>query len=45
MYVPFRMALRSVEEIEVILDTFLCMLHSTASVVTSDTDLVRVNRF
>ena len=39
------MALRSVEEIEVILDTFLCMLHTTASVVTGDTDVVRVNRF
>ena len=39
------MALRSVEEIEVILDTFLCMLHSTASAVTGDTDVMRVNRF
>ena len=39
------MALRSVEEIEVILDTFLCMLHSTASAVTGDADVVRVNRF
>ena len=39
------MALRSPEEIEVILDSFLCTLHSTASVVTADTDVVRVNRF
>ena len=31
------MALRSVEEIEVILDTFLCTLYSTASAVTGDT--------
>ena len=30
------MAVRYVEEIEAILDTFLCTLHSTASAVTSD---------
>ena len=42
---PFRMALRPGDEIEVILDGFLCTLHSTASAVTTDTDVVRVNRF
>ena len=39
------MPLRSVEETEVILDTFLCTMHSTASAVTGDTDVMRVNRF
>ena len=41
----FRMALRPADEIEVILDSFLCTLHSTASAVTANTDVVRVNRF
>ena len=39
------MALRPVDEIEVILDSFLITLHCTASAVTADTDVVRVNRF
>ena len=39
------MALRPVDKIEVILDSFLCTLQSTASAVAADTDVVRVNRF
>ena len=39
------MALRPVDEIAVILESFQCTLHSTVSVVRQDTDVVRVNRF
>ena len=39
------MALRPVADIEGILDSFLCTLHTTVSVVQVDTDHVRVNRF
>ena len=39
------MALRPVADIEVILDSFLCTLHTTVSAVQADTDPVRVNRF
>ena len=38
------MALRHVDEIEVMLDSFLITLHCTASTVTLDTDIVKVNR-
>ena len=43
--VPFRMALRPVDEIAVILKSFQCTLHPTVSAVRQDTDVVRVNRF
>ena len=43
--VPFRMALRPVDEIAVILESFQCSLHSTVSAIRQDTDVVRVNRF
>ena len=43
--VPFRMALRPMDEIAVILENFQCMLHSTVSAIRQDTDVVRVNRF
>ena len=39
------MALRPVDEIAVILESFQCTLHSTVSAVRQDTDVVRVNRF
>ena len=39
------MALRPIDEIAVILDSFQCTLHSTVSVVRQNTDVVRVNRF
>ena len=43
--VPFRMALRPMDEIAVILENFQCMLHSIVSAVRQDTDVVRMNRF
>ena len=43
--VPFRRALRPVGEIEVILDSFICSLHTTVSAVRADTNVVRINRF
>ena len=43
----FRMAMpiMLVLEIDVVLDSFICTVHATLSVVAGDTDLVRVNRF
>ena len=45
--IPFRMAIpiRPVLEIDIVLDSFICTVHTTVSAVAGDTDLVRVNRF
>ena len=37
--------IRSVLEIEVVLDSFICTVHTTVSEVAGDTDFVRVHRF
>ena len=45
--IPFKMAMpiRPVLEIDVVLDSFICTVHTTLSAVAGDTDWVRVNRF
>ena len=37
--------IRPVLEIDIVLDSFICTVHSTVSAIACDTDLVRVNRF
>ena len=39
------MPIMPVLEIDIVLDSFICTVHTTVSAVAHDTDLVRVNRF
>ena len=39
------MPIRSILEIAVVLDSFICTVHATVSAVAGDTDLVRVHQF
>ena len=39
------MPIRPALKIDIVLDSFICTIHTTVSAVAGDTDLVRVNRF